>query len=1025
MNGLNEQKASLRISDDPNQKGTAIVIALFVLALVGVFVALALSRTSAEATAVGNETAEGRAVYAAQGSLETMTRNFNKIFEIKLNPVGTDITAVEAAPVVGLSTSVGGQYNFFQEVLQTSDSTPVVLTDKQFAGLYAIRDYWRLRTTSTGPDGEQVQLTRNILNNRIPIFQFGIFYNDDLELYRPPKFSFGGRVHTNGNFFVSSGTEGIYFDSKVTAVGHIVNQSWRNGFTGDHASDGSGPNANIFIKNALRQDIQLNPNEGSVHNTTQGNSNNVFEFPPANPVPTPTPNPDLPPSRLNPNWASQSAVFDGNLQSRTPRLSLPLNVGANTDLIEMVKRGKEIASVTGGDLFRDNAGNLNPVTIANVDNSILRAERFANKTGIRVSLADSKAKLPGCASGVGNTAIAGICGIRLDGHAVPGAAGAEPDPVPIPPALPTALSARGYEPLQMTDGYRATRVNGDRLYTGGGPREVWIKIESVRTDPANGNIITVDITEDILSLGLTEQAVPTGSGATSFRINSGYNNTLTNNSQITSTNPQPAPVGTDSRSIIKLQRFTIPGAAIPGTNMSLTPVPNVSAVYNAVVRYSTVDAADVAAGCMGTATCTVGANDDNGADASPNEHYGHLKWATIGNAGDKAIVPFPIKMFDMREGFYYDSRTTAYYANLDRVTRNGVMSLVDIDIANLRRFLRGDFNGLFPNTTTFALANGGNALRSTNIPERGGWVLYVSDRRGDANFDGEFDMEDVYGNAPGNDGTMQAGEDLDGPVGPGQRFGAGVLDAAYGTEAERYANNTNTPDRFAVNDHRYYRRGVRLINGETIPGIYDSVTPGNTRGFTVASENGIYVKGNYNATGIDSLPPNANTPFRNYLPFDTPTHIPASIVADSVTILSNAWDDAKSFWSPVTSPYNQSTRVASETYIRFAMISGDTIASRETTPNQGGISPKLNGGVHNFKRFLEQWTGTRLNYAGSLINLYTSRNNNGSFKCCNTVYNPPRRNWTFDGTFLDPARLPPGTPFFQYIQTTGFQRTNN
>jgi hypothetical protein len=107
------------------------------------------------------------------------------------------------------------------------------------------------------------------------------------------------------------------------------------------------------------------------------------------------------------------------------------------------------------------------------------------------------------------------------------------------------------------------------------------------------------------------------------------------------------------------------------------------------------------------------------------------------------------------------------------------------------------------------------------------------------------------------------------------------------------------------------------------------------------------------------------------------------------------------------------------------MIAGDTIASRDVSPNQGGISPRLNGGVHNFKRFLEKWTGDNLNYAGSLINLYNSHNNNGSFKCCNTVYDPPRRNWVFDSTFLDPTRLPPGTPFFQYVQTTGFDRTNN
>ncbi|MCV4607978.1 hypothetical protein OFB74_34270, partial [Escherichia coli] len=71
------------------------------------------------------------------------------------------------------------------------------------------------------------------------------------------------------------------------------------------------------------------------------------------------------------------------------------------------------------------------------------------------------------------------------------------------------------------------------------------------------------------------------------------------------------------------------------------------------------------------------------------------------------------------------------------------MSMIDIDVANLRRFLRGDFDGLFPVDTLFAIAKG-RGLRSTDIPDKNGWVLYISDRRGDQDFDGEFDMEDIY-----------------------------------------------------------------------------------------------------------------------------------------------------------------------------------------------------------------------------------------------------------------------------------------
>ncbi len=1020
-----EQNGCLSNADDTNQKGSAIVIALFVLALISVFVALALSRNSAEAAAVGNETADGRTFYAAQGSLETMTRNFNKVFEVKINPSTTDLDAVRNGSVANLGGPIPGPspYVFNQELdLTTPPGVPnvVVLPGGPYAGLYAFRDNWRLRTTATNIGGVQVQLTRNILNNRIPIFQFGIFYNDDLELFRPPRFSFGGRVHSNGNFFVSPGTEGVYFDSRVTAVGQIVTKSWRNWNQSDSAND------QTFIKNGSGAFVQLLPDRGSVLNTTAGAADNIFEFPPAIPLPMPTPNADLPPSRLNASWGTQSAIFDGNLQAQVPALKLPLSVGSATDLIEIVRRGQKTASAAGGDLF-NNAGTLAPVTVP--DNDILRAERFSNKTGIRVSLSDSQAKLPGCASGVGLTPVTLIaparCGVRLDGDI--NGRGTDPILLPQPtPSLP--LVARGYQPKSMTDGYLATRVNGERLYNGNAPGapQVWIKIETVRTDTVTGAILTTDITEDILSLGVTEE-VPSSITITSPSTYTGShsnNGTPTSPSaNITATAAQTVSTFPDSRSVVKLQTFTIPGPAIPpvGATLFVSPFGAGATATNVVRRYTGATGANFAGGCA--SGCT-------GDNADPNaslENYAHLKQATVNGISNAAIVPFPIEMFDAREGEYYDD-ITRYTAG--KVTRNGVMSMIDIDVANLRRFLRGDFNGLFPTNTPFALANGNVGLVNTNIPDLGGWVFYVSDRRGDSDFDGKYAMEDIYGAAPGNNGVLDPGEDLE-PVGA---FGNGTLNAKYYSnnsftscivvplcEAPKYADES-APDRAAVTDHPYYRRGVRLINGTTVPGIYDAVTAANTKGFTIASENGVYVRGNYNATGAANPPASGNTPYNQYTPLNTPTHIPASIASDSVTILSNGWNDAQSF----SSPYNQAARVSSlTTQMRFGMISGDTIATKDVGVNQGGISPHLNGGVHNFKRFLEKWTGNRLDYSGSLINLFNSRNNNGSFKCCNTVYNPPIRNWVFDSTFLDPARLPPGTPFFQYVQTTGFQRTNN
>lgn len=958
-----------KLKNAESQKGSAIVIALLIMVLLLGFVTLAVTRTTNETIASGNDAAESRAFEAAQASLEVMTRNFNKIFDVKLNPEQSDINNIQGQNPPGFAG-----YNFAQIVTQTQAAQIVVQTGGEFQGLNALRDEWQLDTTVTDPTtGVQVQLRRRFFNSRIPIFQFGIFYEDDLEFHPGPRFDFGGRVHSNGSMFLMANT-GLYFSSKVSAVRDVFTDVARNG------SPWTNWNENVFIKNASGSYVQLRNNMGSV---LQNPVNGSPEYGPEMPVVYPST-----------TYPSNENLFQGNLKANTDQpLNLPIKSESLIndvvfDYIEIIKRGKSV-----GDLYNDGTGsaaapNIVPVTIANADSQVTVKDRYANKAGIRVSLADSKAKLPGCASGVGTAPVAGPCGVVLNRK---------------PDGTPNALSlgeANGYRPQAMTDGYQATEINGERFGFGPTSREIWIKIETVGYDVDN-TFQALDITQDILSLGVTQPPNAPPGNALPFTLNN-YGN---------------IPGNADSRSIIKLQRFNFYGSNTPNPGLSVVAAdaPYITAAATGSFTHNYVQPATVPS----AQTCATGTPTlvDTGIITPYGDNPLHWKETTAVSGVKRCVVPFPINMFDTREGLFNDTTavfnpTTAYPSGV--VPWNGVMSLVDIDVANLQRFLNGEFNNTTPTNTPFAIANG--RLQNTDIFSANGWVFYVSDRRGDFDFDGEYDMEDIYGN---NDGILQVGEDINANL---------TLQANYYNplpipvgEAVRYtgAGNFISPAAAATFEHPYYRRGVRLINGQRLPGNYDNANPNNTQGFTVASENGVYVLGNYNATGINVV--GTPTASSDYLPQNTPAHVPASIAADAVMVLSNNWSDARSF----RYPFSLANRPVTETFVRFAMLAGDARSSLNGTPNQGGGDPRLTGGVHNFKRFLENWGGTRLNYAGSLINLYNAHNNNGAFKCCNTVYSPPTRNWVFDATFLDPNRLPPGTPFFQAIRITGFQRVNN
>jgi len=67
------------------------------------------------------------------------------------------------------------------------------------------------------------------------------------------------------------------------------------------------------------------------------------------------------------------------------------------------------------------------------------------------------------------------------------------------------------------------------------------------------------------------------------------------------------------------------------------------------------------------------------------------------------------------------------------------------------------------------------------------------------------------------------------------------------------------------------------------------------------------------------------------------------------------------------------------------------------------------GGLENLPRLLEDWGGTTLKLRGSFVDLWQSRLATGAWSY-GTYYKAPRRDWGFDPDFLDPSKLPPGTP---------------
>ena len=72
---------------------------------------------------------------------------------------------------------------------------------------------------------------------------------------------------------------------------------------------------------------------------------------------------------------------------------------------------------------------------------------------------------------------------------------------------------------------------------------------------------------------------------------------------------------------------------------------------------------------------------------------------------------------------------------------------------------------------------------------------------------------------------------------------------------------------------------------------------------------------------------------------------------------------------------------------------------------------------------LEDWGGNTLNYRGSIVSFFISRQATGIYKAGTFSYAPPAtRNFNFDVDFLLPDKLPPGTPMFRDVNTLTFRQ---
>ncbi len=982
-------KSKIKTERD-KERGAALAIAMIVVAILAVIALTALAFSSTETRLAASDLQRTQTFYATIAAMEKMTNDFSNLFHIKMRPTADDMNTITLAEPEELRDE---GFSFHQTLAEDTEKLNemrakqnlpgtiyprVNIPDGPYAGLNSSIIPYRMTSTGTmDATGVQVSIEREFNNYLVPLFQFGIYSNEDLEFAPGTLLTFNGRIHSNRNIYA---LRNLKFFNRLSMAGEFIRSATRGGFP----NSASGSDNVWFQVNGTN--VQSTTGSMQSDGTAIGGPN----------IPGATTGqrgffPDSPNGTPNPNWETDSVEtatgandkFGGQVVTGTTganQLRTPLELSGNSTA-ELIKRSLPS------------------------DTEILSTSRYHTKSQVRILIDDELA-------GSGSDNVAGISpgkGVKLT-EFVPSVLGTPGD------VLRTISDGGtvGGSIVQQVDengstGEAATvrgtqndyKKSGGYYVPRGANLQGRILIEIVKPDGT-----TVDVTQQILSMGVTE-GEPNGivylqrplwaafTQGSRDRSGNGFNLTdLTNNSQSIADGEitDPIPFFDANRGFI-----TFPNIAV--------------------------------------------SDEDGGAfvrDASPSVGSGY-----------NAIAP--IQLYNVREGWTNNSLAK------DEVYKDrGITTAVEINMRNLSRWLDGVYDG--------NLLAGTNAV-SANVKGDEGYVVYISDRRGDQvkaeytsggasylSTNGSVDNEDIYG----QNGLLDDGEDvIDFGWITGGVSKKGILQKDVNelpdssSKAASVAPNAPAVDRLArAREVAYepvtkFRRSVRLFNGEKLSLSASAGKLSPTKGITVASENMVYIWGNYNTTGVTGIPIDGSTLNNGGFTGD---QIPSSIVCDAFFPLSKTWFDSLSAMYPEGSsdsenlsgePYRLADEnlasVSEATSVRAGIIAGTTISSLTAAPGRNGDGLRGSGGIINYPRFLEVWNINleddveivhAWNYTGSFIPLFHSTQAISQWEnSTSVIYTPPRRNWSFDQTFLDPNRLPPGTPFFQYTQATGFRQS--
>src|SRR6202050_4678602 len=240
-----------------DSRGFTLIAALLLTVLLSALAVGLLYMVSNEQRMGGNDLEGTLAFYGAESGIENLTAQLSNLYQTTQTPTAAAITALTVP--ANYPTMVNGSnitnMNYAECITWPPNATcPPPGTNPTGAwdivgsgsdqGMVATLIPYTLMVTATRAStageatnnaalsnitGASVNLSRTVEVALLPAFEFGVFCDGDCDYFAGPDFNFGGRVHTNGNLFLASGSN-LTFTDKIAAVGQVVTTQLENGW---------------------------------------------------------------------------------------------------------------------------------------------------------------------------------------------------------------------------------------------------------------------------------------------------------------------------------------------------------------------------------------------------------------------------------------------------------------------------------------------------------------------------------------------------------------------------------------------------------------------------------------------------------------------------------------------------------------------------------------------------------------------------------------------------------------------------